>query len=148
MFGRPRLVALLALLFALRASVPVGYMLSLPAGAGGGGAGLVFCPVQNPGLNLDQLLEIGGPAESQNHPHGHHDHRDPQHGDDDDYAVVEITGDCALWAESAGAAPPLSTHNQPIALANEPAAGLVSGRTPRQHRVLCASPRGPPLQLS
>lgn len=93
MFRRPRLIALLALLFALRAAVPVGYMLSLSEP--GAPPGLVFCPAQNPTL---ELALLGGEDGS---------HTDHHHGHDagDELATVEVSGDCGLWAGSLGLSP-------------------------------------------
>ncbi len=93
MLHRARLALLLATLFALRALVPIGYMLQLPAGGLAGGPALVLCPVQNPELDLSLLAGAGDP-----HAHHHHGSDNPAAA-----ATIEVDRNCDAWAGSAGA---------------------------------------------
>lgn len=66
---------ILLLSFVLRALIPAGLMLQLPAlGAatfsGDSGLGFVICPLQNPGIDLSKLND----STPDHNPHAHHGH--------------------------------------------------------------------------
>lgn len=88
---------LLAVVVALRALVPIGYMLHAPATDGGLGAklALTFCPTQNPHLALDQLASIGEGGAT--HSHGPEHSGEPSH---DTGSVIDASSDCAAWLSS------------------------------------------------
>ena len=122
----------LATVIALRAFVPVGYMLSLP-GDGSLDWALHLCPVQNRSLDL-AAVQATAAAE-------HHDHANS----DGDRTHLTVSGECAAWLDSA--TPPLATSLS-VAPAHSPAdlspvehTAFVTGRL-RRH---ATQPRAPPI---
>lgn len=142
---RHALCATLAVLLALRAFVPVGYMLALPGGGAPGG--LALCPLQNPGLDLAALgTALHEPA--------HHHHGAP--GQPLDPAGAQLpgeqslpaygaAGDCALWVASSGPAPVHSAAARPGDAPAAPALPAVHTAArlpaPRGHALTRAPPR-------
>lgn len=132
MASRPTLALTLALLLALRAFVPVGYMIALPAGDGGRAA-LVLCPTQNRGLDLGVLESRAGIA---SHDHHAHHHPDPRSDSGTGPVAIEIGSECSAWLASAAAAPGAAPDG--VAFPQRPAATPPSREAPRTD----AAPRG------
>lgn len=90
--------------FVLRALIPAGLMLQLPAiGAAAESThqqlGFVICPLQNPGLDLSKLDS----ADREQNPHAHHHHTSDTDGKPNPVTVSAETADalCSVWASSA-----------------------------------------------
>ena len=137
---------LVAALFAARAIVPVGYMLSMPAHDSSGFA-LDFCPLQNAGLDFDRLARADGAAVL------HHQHGEAHAGVDTGSASPErsvslSSTNCADWLSSAvtvvGGDPlrqvvPAVTTDRPSGSALLCATRVLAGG---------AQPRAPPLSIA
>tara|TARA_R110002096_G_scaffold61709_5_gene153314 strand:+ start:2745 stop:3248 length:504 start_codon:yes stop_codon:yes gene_type:complete len=82
-----------AAMLALRALVPVGYMLSLP-GDGSIDWALHLCPVQNRTLDVSALQSLAAGDH-----HGHADPGDP--GAAGERTRLAVSGDCTVWLDSA-----------------------------------------------
>ena len=83
----------LAAMIALRALVPVGYMLSLP-GDGSADWALHLCPVQNRSLDVSAFQTA---ARGKHHDHASK-HAAPATAD---RSHLTVSGDCAMWLDSA-----------------------------------------------
>lgn len=83
----------LAVMLALRALVPIGYMLSLP-GDGSIDWALHLCPVQNRSLDVSTFQSLV-PGDH----HGHSGASDP--GAAGDRTHLAVSGDCTVWLDSA-----------------------------------------------
>ncbi|MGR8921933.1 MAG: hypothetical protein ACU85V_20145 [Gammaproteobacteria bacterium] len=123
---RTRAALLVALVFALRAFVPMGYMLSLPGGNAAGIA-LELCPLQNAALDLSLLGRAGHPA-GHGHHHGHHGE---DTGDNPgDPSLAAFSDACTAW--TAGNSPaPVATLS--LVLADGAAAAAPWLPAPRPH---------------
>lgn len=95
---RRQLPLLLATLVALRALVPIGYMLSLPF-SGISDWALHLCPTQNPTLDL-ALFDSLQRHNSSPHQHG----VDHGAGAADNETAVSLSADCNAWLASAALA--------------------------------------------
>lgn len=131
----------LAFLTALRALLPVGYMLA-PATAGPLPLQAVLCPAQNPGLDL------GGPPGAPSHAHHHHHHHAPAGAaptDRDDGANEARGAACKLWISSLGTIP--GTFHSPPALPDRVAATapVYTAMPPVAPTSWRHRPRGPPV---
>jgi len=136
-----RIPLVLATLVALRALVPVGYMLSLPSG-GSFDLALHLCPTQNPTIDLTQLLAIGGSGTM------HHGHAgDVSVGAGSDTAIA-VSPDCDAWLGSAALA--VATHPPTLELARKPVLPLddINDARARVTRSYSTLPRAPPDLLA
>ena len=105
MTPRKRTISRLLLFsFALRALIPAGLMLQLPAiGTAAESThqqlGFVICPLQNPGLDLSKLDS----ADRDRDPHAHHHHTSDADGKPNPVTVSAKTANalCSVWASSA-----------------------------------------------
>ena len=85
--------------FALRALVPLGLMLQLPAAfaqadvGAGQSLGFVICPIQNPNIDLTVLVDAG-------QANGHHHHHKSNDHDDQTISVDRGASLCNLWSSS------------------------------------------------
>lgn len=125
-----------ATLVALRALVPVGYMLSLP-GDGSFDWALHLCPVQNRSLDVS-LFQSHAVSEL-------HDHaRDSNTDGTGARTRLAVSGECTAWLDSAtpvlAASLTVPGRVEPAAITFVDPDGLVAGRLRRQS----AQPRAPP----
>lgn len=134
-----RIPLVLATLVALRALVPVGYMLSLPSG-GSFDLVLHLCPTQNPTIDLTQLLAIGGSGTM------HHGHAgDAGAGSD---TAIAVSPDCDAWLGSAALA--VATHPSTLEIDRKPVLPLddINDARARVWRSYSTVPRAPPGLLA
>lgn len=119
MLARRRTAVLALTLLALRALVPVGYMLALPASSLAAAPALSFCPTQNPALDLSLIAGVSDST----HAH-HHGHTDP--GDGQGEVFVDAGSTCPAWLGSAAAVihgfGPAAATAPPSGVARAPAA--------------------------
>ncbi len=94
--NRRKLSTLLAALIALRALVPVGYMLKLPSVAAPRDFSIILCPMQNPGLDLSALT--GGVDHHANHRSHHGTSTRANDGGRD---LPSFGSGCGFWVNSA-----------------------------------------------
>ncbi len=134
---------LLASLIALRALVPVGYILSVPTAAGGALA-LALCPLQNAALDLTLLSGADADDRSAHH-HHHHSHHG--HGPEDG-AVSVSSADCSLWLASAAPAAPSLALPAPADAATPAAEPRCPWLRPKLVPFQLAQPRAPPTTLT
>ncbi len=96
LYSRRHLPFVIAACLVLRALVPIGYMLQVPAaGDNRLGLALLLCPTQNPGLKLDALGRGSDPA--------HHHHAPLTPPDDGAGLVIDVSSGCSHWLNSATA---------------------------------------------
>ncbi|MEE2983858.1 MAG: hypothetical protein VX929_11245 [Pseudomonadota bacterium] len=101
--NRPALSIALTLLLALRAVVPIGYMLQLPSANDPFGISIMLCPTQNPGLDLSVLTD--GPDQHANHHRHHHLHGHDGAINTTEDAATDLRGfGCGPWLNGATAA--------------------------------------------
>ena len=136
-----RFPVLIATLVALRALVPVGYMLSLPADASFELA-LHLCPTQNPTLDLGHLSASDGTGIS------HHEHSGDSGDNADTDITVAVSPDCNAWLGSAAIA--VATLPATLVVDHEPVLPpndyyVVRARITRAYASL---PRAPPGVLA
>jgi len=129
----------LAAMLALRALVPVGYMLSLP-GDGSIDWALDLCPVQNRSLDVSAFH-----ARAPSNHHGHAGASDP--GAAGERTHLAVSGDCTVWLDSA--TPALGASLAPAARANVTTTSFADPNLPVAGR-LCRHPgqaRAPPVTV-
>lgn len=127
---------LLATLLVARALVPLGYMLETAAGPDAGDLRLVFCPLQNP--TLDVSLFSAGHETPAHHHHGGHD------GGPADSTTLGALADCGQWLGSETVTPLVGvTHRLGLRLGGT-AFGTVADSLPARFHQRTPFPRAPP----